>query len=134
MIFLVCGYKSQDFASRHITNYIDILSEIISLEGHQNRCIGSKVTANLLNGWILPTGGASSGLVCACSVRTKLVSNTIYIVSQFIAESHKLNALIQMHFRYHYEDESVTTFNLLITLHWKTWFANAVFCYSFIHS
>ena len=56
-------------ASSHKTNYIDILSEILNLEGHLNRCIGSKVTAILLNGWILPTGGVASGRVCpaACA-------------------------------------------------------------------
>ena len=45
-------------ASSHKTNYMDIFSDILNLE-HQNRCIGSKVTAILLNGWILPTGGAA---------------------------------------------------------------------------
>ena len=34
---------------------------------------GSKVTAFLLNWWILPIGGASSGRVCACSLRSRLV-------------------------------------------------------------
>ena len=32
-------------------------------EGHLNRCIGSKVMAILLNGWILPSGGVASGRV-----------------------------------------------------------------------
>ena len=32
---------------------------------HPNCITGSKVTAILLNGWILPIGGASSGRVCA---------------------------------------------------------------------
>ena len=35
-------------ASSHKTNYVDIFSEILNLEGHLNRCIGSKVTAILL--------------------------------------------------------------------------------------
>ena len=47
-------------ASSHKTNYIDIFSEILNPEGHQNRSIGSKVTAILLNGLILPIGGASA--------------------------------------------------------------------------
>ena len=42
--------------SSHKTDYMDIFSENLNLEGHPNRCIGSKVTAILLNGWILPTG------------------------------------------------------------------------------
>ena len=29
---------------------------------HLNCCIDSKVTAILLNGWILPTGGVAAGL------------------------------------------------------------------------
>ena len=39
-------------ASSHKTNYIDTLSEILNLEGHQIGCIGLKVTAVLLNDWI----------------------------------------------------------------------------------
>ena len=33
---------------------------LVNLEGHQNRITGSRVTAILLNGWILPIGGASA--------------------------------------------------------------------------
>ena len=58
-------------ASSHKTNYIDIFSEILNHEGHLNRCISSKVTAVLLNGFILSTatGGVVSGWVCpvACA-------------------------------------------------------------------
>ena len=43
---------------------IDIFSEILNLEGHLNSCIGSKVKAIFLNGWILPPGGAASGRIC----------------------------------------------------------------------
>ena len=56
-----------------------IFSEILNLEGHQNRCIGSKVTAILLNGWILPNAGASSERVCSCSLRSRLVTIIIII-------------------------------------------------------
>ena len=41
------------------------LKEILNLKGHPNRITGSKVTAILLNGWILPVGGVASGRVCA---------------------------------------------------------------------
>ena len=51
-------------ASSNKTNYINIFSEILNLEVHHNHCIGSKVTAILLNGSILPTGGVASGKVC----------------------------------------------------------------------
>ena len=50
----------KDDASSHKTNYINILLEILNLEDHLNHYIGSKVTAILLNGWILPTGGVAS--------------------------------------------------------------------------
>ena len=46
------------------TIYIDTFSDISNPEGYLNRCIGSKVTAILLNGWNLPTGGVASGRVC----------------------------------------------------------------------
>ena len=49
-----------------VIKYIDIFSEILNLEGHQNCCIGSKVMAILLNKLILPTGGVASGRVCTC--------------------------------------------------------------------
>ena len=65
--------KVKNGASSHKINYIDIFLEILNLEGHQNRCIGSKVTAILLNGWILPTGGAAWGMVRACSLSSRLV-------------------------------------------------------------
>ena len=32
--------------------FLNIFSEILNLEGHQNHCIGSKVKAILLKGWI----------------------------------------------------------------------------------
>ena len=35
--------------------------------------VGSKVTAILPSGWILPIGGVSSGRVWACSLRSRLV-------------------------------------------------------------
>ena len=38
-------------ASSHKTIYIDIFSEIVNLEGHLNRCIGSKVTRNFAE-WV----------------------------------------------------------------------------------
>ena len=49
--------------SSHKTNYIEVFSEILNPEGHKNCYIGSKVTAILLNGLILPTGWVSSGRV-----------------------------------------------------------------------
>ena len=37
----------------------NLFREILNLEGHPNRTTGSRVTAVLLNGLILPIGGAS---------------------------------------------------------------------------
>ena len=50
---------------------------MLNLEGHLNRCIGSKVTAILLNGYILPTGGVASVMVCLAAGLFYIVSNTI---------------------------------------------------------
>ena len=54
-IFMVPSCSSG--ASSHEKNHTTIFSEILSCEGHLNSCVGSQVTAILLNGWILPTGG-----------------------------------------------------------------------------
>ena len=50
-------------ASSHKSNYIDIVSEILNLE----------VTAILLNGLILPTGGVASGGVCPAACAADLL-------------------------------------------------------------
>ena len=44
----------EDDAFNHKIDYVTIFKEIPNLEGHPNRITGSKVTAILLNGWILP--------------------------------------------------------------------------------
>jgi hypothetical protein len=62
-----------DCASSHKIDYVTKFKEILNLEGHQNRITGSRVTAILLNGWILPVGEVASGRVCACSLRSRLV-------------------------------------------------------------
>jgi hypothetical protein len=40
---------------------MSVIKNLLNLEGPQNPISGSKVTAILLNGWILPIGGASAG-------------------------------------------------------------------------
>ena len=62
-----------DGAFSHKIDYVTIFKDILNPEGHPNRITGSKVTAIFLNGWILPIGGASSGRVCPCSLRSRLV-------------------------------------------------------------
>ena len=78
-----------DGSFSHKLDYSTIFLEILNPEGHQNRINGLKVTAILLNGWILPIGGASSGRVCSCSLRSSLVLQRchkllILIMSQFL--------------------------------------------------
>ena len=50
--------------------------QFLSLEGHLNCVICSKVTAILVNGEVLPSGGVASGRVCACSLCSRLVLKT----------------------------------------------------------
>ena len=55
----------EDGAFIHKIDYGKYFLENLNLEGHPNLITGSKVTAILLNGWILPFGGVASGRVCA---------------------------------------------------------------------
>ena len=59
----------EDGAFSHKIDYVPIFQETLNLKGHLNCFIGSKVTAILENGGILPRGGVSSGRVCpaACA-------------------------------------------------------------------
>ena len=50
----------EDGASSQKIDYVTICFEILNLEGNLLRITGSKVTAILLNGWILPLGGDSA--------------------------------------------------------------------------
>ena len=58
-----------DGAYSHATIFLEVLNP----KGHPNRITGSKITAILVNGWILLIGVASSGRVCACSLCSRLV-------------------------------------------------------------
>ena len=66
-----------DGAFSHKIDYILILMKILNPEGHPNRITGSKVTAILLNGWILPIGGASSGRVCAAGLLSTRIQHCL---------------------------------------------------------
>ena len=57
----------------HKIDYVSIFKENLNQEGHLNRFVGSEVTAVLVNGGILRSGGVASGRVCACSLRSRLV-------------------------------------------------------------
>ena len=68
----------EDGALSHKIDYVAIFKEILNLEDYLNRITGSRVTAILLNGWVLPVGGVASGRVCACSLRSRFVSIPFY--------------------------------------------------------
>ena len=59
----------EDGAFCHEIEYVTIFLEILNPEGHQHCITGSKVTAILLNWWILRVGGVASGRVCAHCVK-----------------------------------------------------------------
>ena len=52
----------------------NFLYKILNLEGHLNCFIGLKVTAILVNGGILRSGGVTLGRVCAGNLRRMLVT------------------------------------------------------------
>ena len=62
-----------DSTSSYKIDYFIAIKNFLNLEGHQNPISGSKVTAILLKGWILPIGGASAGEGLPCSLRCRLV-------------------------------------------------------------
>ena len=51
----------RDRSSSYKIDYVIGIKNSLSPEGYQNRISGSKVTAILLKGWILPIGGATAG-------------------------------------------------------------------------
>ena len=63
----------RDSTSSYKIDYVIVIKNLLNPEGHQNPISELKVTAILLKGWNLPIGGASSGRVCACSLRSRLV-------------------------------------------------------------
>ena len=50
-----------DRCSRYKIDYVIVIKNFPNPEGHQNPISGSKLTAILLKGWILPIGEASLG-------------------------------------------------------------------------
>ena len=54
----------EEGAFSHKIDYVTVLQEIINFKGQPNRITGPRVTAILLNGWILPIeeGSAVEGL------------------------------------------------------------------------
>ena len=54
----------KDNSSSYKIDYVIVIKTFPNPEWHQNCISGSKVTAILLKGWILPIGGASAVRVC----------------------------------------------------------------------
>ena len=76
----------RDSTSKYKIDYVIVIQNSVNPEGHQNPISGSKVTTILLKQWILPIGGASSGRVCACSLRSRLVLKQDTYAKQLIFE------------------------------------------------
>ena len=58
-----------------------MIKTFLNPEGHQNPISGSKVTAILLKGWILPIGGASA----VEGLRSTGLPRLVYIVLKYFA-------------------------------------------------
>ena len=67
----------EDWTFSHKIGYFTTFYKILNLKGHANCISGSKVTAILLNRWILPIGGASAVKGLRCSLRSRLVSKLL---------------------------------------------------------
>jgi hypothetical protein len=96
----------KDRASSYKIDYIIVIKNFLNPEGHQNRISGSKVTAILVKGWILPIGGASAGEGLPCSLRSRLVyyqsrvnCNILYYVKKqqkiLPCQPHKINLALE---------------------------------------
>ena len=58
----------EDVAFSHKIDYVPIFQENQNFEGNLNQFIGSKVTAILVKGGILPRGAVASGRVCSAGL------------------------------------------------------------------
>ena len=71
-----------------LTIFLNFFKENLNLEEHLNGFFGSKVTAILVRGGTLPSGGVASGRVCACSLCNRLVYlQTLFSEGAFIAKT-----------------------------------------------
>ena len=64
MFLMLLNQKIGNNAISHKINYVTQVFDFLNLKEHQHPIIGSRVTGILLDGWILPIGGAASGRVC----------------------------------------------------------------------
>ena len=68
-----CSTNTYTYLSYKI-DFVIVMKSVLYPEMHQNCISGSKVTVILLKGLILPIGGVALERVCACSLRSRLVS------------------------------------------------------------
>ena len=82
----------EDGAFIHKIDYNTLFWEILNLKGHLNRITGSTITAILLNGLILPFGGASAvkGLLLACAAGLFLLKYVKFPNPNFVWTRRKL--------------------------------------------
>ena len=71
-------------AFSHKINYDTMFLKIQNLEGHPNLITGSRVTAILLNGWILPIGGALVVKGLRSTGLPHLVFRKISLISMYV--------------------------------------------------
>ena len=70
-------HAQTDSSSSYKIDYVIVIKTFLNPEGHQSRISGSKVTAILLKGCILPIGGASWVEGLRSTGLSRLVQNTI---------------------------------------------------------
>ena len=76
----------RDSSSSHRIDYVIVIKTFLNPKDHPNPINGSKVTAILLKGWILPVGGASAvkglrltgGLPRLVSLNEETISSSLY--------------------------------------------------------
>ena len=67
----------RDSTSSYKIDYVIVIKNFLNPKGHQNPISGSKVSAILLKGWILPIGGASVVEGLRSTGLPRLVSPTV---------------------------------------------------------
>ena len=76
--------RTADRFSSYNRDYVIGIKNFLNPEWHQNPISGSKVTAILLMGWILPNGGASAGEgLCLQPAQQACLSRPFYALSFF---------------------------------------------------
>ena len=74
----------EDVASGQKIDYITVVLDILNPAGYPNGITGSKVTAILLNGWVLPVGAVALGRVCAQPAKQACFHIAAGLMSTFV--------------------------------------------------